>query len=286
MNTVLLPNYFRPEMLYYCLNQIKKAEGAEKNHYVFQLDYGFNHMLLNIIRGFPYSHEIRIQKRVKIHRDAKQSYNLLEGYMYCAEKSSGLVFMIEDDVMISNDFFVLHETIHKMLPDIFCSIAVENPNRKLNFEKKEPSMIYITSGDYCSLGVCFSKNIIKKMIVPHCNSNYFNAPSDYIRQTFPRSEISGAYSEQDGLIRRIQTESGRAIVYPVVPRAYHAGYYGKNRKKYISGSLASKIKTVGEIIFNDQAMRSAAMIPEYYEDSKPINLNIGEYDYIQIVDVL
>lgn len=282
MNHCLIPAYFRPEMLHFVLKQIEKAEGAEKLHYVFNVDFGFNHTILSVIRHFPFSHEIRIQKRFEGHKDAKQSFNLLDGYLYCAARTDKLVYMIEDDIMISNDFFKFHEQAQQF-PN-FCTIGVKNPNRKIYEMEVSNIDIYKTNNDYCSLGVCFDKDVINKHIAPHINKEYFNNPYKYVENHFPKSGISGSYCEQDGLIRRIQMQLDLPIIYPVVPRAFHAGFYGKNRKKYISGSFEQRKKYVEKIIFDDEQMRLNAMIPEYYEDSRPCNLTIEHWENLKLIN--
>jgi len=275
-------------MLYFALKKIELAEGSENLKYVFNLDIGFNHTVLSVIRGFKYfkNSEIRPKKHGEFqgHKDAKQSYNLLEGYLYCAQRTDDLVYMIEDDIMVSNDFFKFHEHAHMVFGESFCSIAVKNPNRKIYETENCLESIYATSNDYCSLGVCFNKEIINKYIAPHINKEYFKDPYKYVESQFPKSGISGSFCEQDGLIRRTQMGLDLPIIYPVVPRAYHAGYYGKNRKKYLTGSYEKKKAMVEKIIFDDEQMRLNAMIPEYYEDSRPVNLTIEHWDNLKLIN--
>lgn len=279
MNTVIIPCYQRPEMLYYCLEQIKKAEGAEENFYLFQIDVGFDRALIPIIDLFPFVKEKRFTNRTP-YKLTKQSYSLLNAYLYAAEISSNLVYLIEEDIMIASDFFRYHEAVQKK-NDVFASLSTTNNNRSIEDAGGE-NEYYFSSGDYCSLGVCMKKEIIKNFITPHYNTVYFYKPIEYIRAKFPPSAIGDSFAEQDGLIRRIQMEWGLPTVYPYVPRAFHAGFYGKNRGKIKNMDAKNKIKYVGEIIFSDQKMKDNAIRPEYYMDSKPINLDIPKQKNYQL----
>ncbi len=277
MEIVLIPVYQRPEFLYYCLDQIKKAFNAANYHYVFQIDVGYDPAILPIIRKFPFSKELMYTEATG-YGLMKQSYSLLKGYMYSSEKSDNLVYLIEEDIMIASDFFLYHTEVQKN--EIFCSLSTENTNSKIH-PTKDIDKYYFSTGDYNSLGVCFKKSIIIDYIKPHFIKEYMITPVDYLQKKFPGSKIGKFFAEQDGLIRRVQETSGLPTVYPCTPRAYHAGYYGKNRgKKHPSRDLKSRIAQVGSIIFDNKRMKAHALNPEYYEDSKPVNLNIEPQIYL------
>ena len=129
------------------------------------------------------------------------------------------------------------------------------------------------------------RRVILEMIAPHVNISYFRRPKRYLRRHFPHSAVSLAFVEQDGLIRRIQEGSGRPLVYPCLPRAYHAGYYGYNRAGGVEGCLADKVRRIGAIIYSVEAMRAAATNPEFAADSIPVTLSCGEWRTQRQVDV-
>lgn len=283
MNTVLIPCFNRPEFLHYVIEQIKKADRADQYHYIFRPDVGFDKEILTVIKNFPFSYEVTPtglnrynQRRRSL---SKQSYNVLSGYALAASKSTGLVFMIEEDIMIGKDFFSFHESVHSQ-HKLFVSLAVRNINRSVE-TSGEVDEYYLSTGDYCSLGVCFQKEVILQHILPHMTDSYFKDPVGYVTVHFPDSSIGRHFAEQDGLIRRIQMYSGLPTCYPFIPRAYHSGYYGYNRKRGISGTLAQKIDRIGKVIFSPEAMRKEAMHPEFYNDSIPQRLVLPEWSVMR-----
>lgn len=271
MGVVVIPAYKRPEFLHWCLKQIQVADGASEHRYIFCLDVGYDKVHEAIIGLFPYAHEIIKRGRV-VSAAMQQSYNVLMGLWYAAELTDGLVYLIEDDVMIANDFFAWHEAINKK-EGLFCSIASKNVNRTVSRGSNRLEDYYLSSGDYCGIGTAFPSSVIIQKIVPHIKQAYFTNPVSYIRTNLFVDFIGDAYAEQDGLIRRIQHHSELPTAYPFVPRSYHAGFYGKGRQQtaYISG-LNERIDFVGSVIFSKEQMAKFALNEHFYYDSEPCNL--------------
>lgn len=273
MNICIIPCFDRPEFLTLCLERIAMADHYNEIKYLFAVDFGYNKEIEKVIAAFPATHkEIYFTNRSSFGI-TKQSLNVLNAYRMAAEQTDGLIFMIEEDVMIANDFFVWHELVHARDIVLFCSIATANNNRKVK-TTNNLEQFYVTTGDYQSLGVCFPAEAIQKLIVEHINGDYFRSPMKYCKTLFPKSSIGEAFCEQDGLIRRIEEAERIGIAFPHVPRAFHAGFYGKNRGRRISGSFQQRLDTVRSIIFNDQEMqRVNGKNIHLYQDSKPVNLD-------------
>ena len=270
-DVVLIPAFNRPELLHHTLAHICNAERAQEMHYIFRFDQGHNPELHEVVRGFPFSHEVTVTPRSS-YGIGKQSFSLLSGYKYAAAKAARHVFMIEEDVFVASDFFAWHHEVHADNPDLFCSIAVENPNRKVPTGAHDE--YYLTTDDYCSLGVCFHRDVLIDHVERHAQPGYYVQPHTYCRRHFPMAPFNPTHTEQDGLLRRIQWNLGmvRPIAYPYAAKAYHAGYYGANRADPPSGTLEQRIAHITAVCYNDEAMRTFALHPAYYEDSKPINL--------------
>jgi hypothetical protein len=181
--------------------------------------------------------------------------------------------MVEEDVMVARDFLRWHYAVQAAQPRLFCSIGTRNTNRRVP-DSGEPETYYLTDLDYCSLGVCFERSIIATLIAPHVTRAYFADPRGYCLGAFPDSHIGLGYVEQDGLIRRIQESqgAGRPIAYPYRARGFHAGYVGYHRPGSIPGTLQQRIRQVGEVIYNVEAMRATAERPEAFYDSMPVPL--------------
>lgn len=270
---VLIPCWQRPEFLSLCIEQILSAEGCENYHYLFLLDRGFAKENLDLISIFPLD-KTTLPRPETVPGIGRQSMNLLEGYRWASEQDCKKVFLIEEDIMIANDFFTWHEAVHEA-EDLLCSIATEN-NNTVHFAEDNLSKYYEGSPmDFQSLGVCWDREALKKYIIPHATKEYYRNPRGYVLAKFPTSVMGGNYAEQDGLIRRIrELECPLQVIFPDVPRAFHAGYYGYNRPstKIPRGNLHYKIEHLRSIIFNNEKMLEHSINEGYYSDSKPINL--------------
>lgn len=278
-DVVVIPAYNRPEFLRLTLELITKNRGFQDYLYLFALDYGFKTTLLQEIKTFGKTGvniEI-IRTPYRNYREGKQSYNLLNGYRLAASKSTNLVFLIEDDVFISNIFFEWHKVVHQAEPEIFCSIATRNNNTQIDIPG-DVGDYYLKTDDYQSLGVCFKKQQVE-FFGQYVTSEYFSNPVEYCRRTFPTSPLNIMFSEQDGLLRRIMGKYGLYNAFSVNGLAYHAGAFsGKNRGRRLEGTLEQKIQQLRDICFDKDKMREAVLsrgLPlGYYLDSEPVSLTV------------
>lgn len=273
---VVIPCWRRPEFLWHCLDNLAQAEGIERLHVLFRADTGFDPAILQVIQEFApklVSHEVNTPVPCP-YRRRKQSANLLGGYLMGAAATRRYVFMVEEDVMVARDFFRWHYAVHASQPRLFCSTAARNTKRAIA-ASSDPEIYYLTSGDYCSLGVCLERSIISELLAPHVTLRYFANPRRYCEHQFAASGISADDVEQDGLIRRVQECAGDAhpIAFPYRPRAFHAGFFGSDRRGAIEGTLAERIRRVGEVIYNSEAMLRAAERADNFEDSMPVPLD-------------
>lgn len=272
----LIPCYSRPEFLWHCLRNIEKADGVEDIQFLFRPDRGYNPEILDVITSFKLDHRTlqtpEDTKAKRIPQLMKQSWSVLTGMgMAATIAENGLVFYIEEDVMVAPDFFTW---CREAVKGRFCSIASEDTNTAANKRPKdngEPS--YDSHGTYRGIGVCFSADTLRTFVQPHCQANYFLHPWTYLKNNFPQDPLRSSYCEQDGLIRRIQRSQTSPIAYPFEPKCYHAGYYGYNRRNpnQAKGSVAQRIEEVAKVIYSHEEMKRVNhRTPAFYEDSKPI----------------
>lgn len=284
MDTLIIPCFDRPEILFHTLDNLVQTGDMHTIHTVFKPDMGHAHGILDVIDEYADrlpSYEIR-QPSKPDHKTTKQSKNVLEGWQYAASLSTGLVFMVEEDIMVSRDFFRYHRAVHEQ-HHVFASLSTRNHNRSATVSA-ESDAYYLSTGDYCSLGVCMRKETIERFIAPHANGMYYRDCIRYCRFNFPSSTLAGDQSEQDGLIRRIQAESGLPTAYPHVPRGFHAGFYGYNRpnnKSKPQGQFHTKVKELAGIIYNSGRMEHAALTPAYFHDSQPVELDIAPWKQLR-----
>jgi len=270
---VLIPCWQRPEFLSICIEQILNAEGCENYHYLFLLDRGFAPENLDIISSFPLD-KTTLPRPETVSGIGKQSMNLLEGYRWASEQDCEKVFLIEEDIMIANDFFLWHEAIHSK-EKVLCSIATENNNTPHTSTNDLEKYYEGSKMDFQSLGICWDRAALRDYIVPHATKDFYRNPRGYIIQNFADSSMGGNFCEQDGLIRRVREKKcNLPVIFPDVPRAFHAGYYGYNRPstKIPRGNLHYKTEHLRTIIFSKEKMLEHSINPSYYADSKPINL--------------
>ena len=280
-NVCIVACYGRPEILYYTLRHLDKTK--EDIIYLFSVDYGYDVGILPFINEFLKTHDGLIVKRNKTdYRIGKQSYNVLTAYSEACFISGdeGLVFLVEDDVFVHHDFFNWNKLIHAKEKNIFCSINSEN-NRIHDTTNKVNSYYYGRDNDYQSIGVCFKSETYRKLIYPHQKIAYYSNPQNYCMINFPNSSIGGDFVEQDGLIRRVKEQHPEfKIVFPHIPRCYHAGMWGYNRLsgKKLSGTISEKITKLEKILIDIELYKEYCV---YFDDSKPIDLT-QNYDYKEV----
>lgn len=276
-DVVLIPCWRRAEMLQHTLWNIERAHGAADLLYVFRVDSGNSEEVLDVIKGFPFEKEVLMTPSSNAYRFSamKQSFSVLSGYELAMKRAARYVFLIEEDIFIAQDFFEWHYGIHANHRDrLFCSIAVANHNREMVATGAQHEY-YLTTDDYCSWGVCWDKEVLYKYVLPWATDAYYRKPGPFLAERFAEFPLGSRFTEQDGLIRRLQWSHGIAspIAYPYQARAYHAGIYGYNRGKSPTGTLSDRIAWVSRMAYSEEGMRTFAEDPAFCDDSKPINLN-------------
>jgi len=273
---VIIPIYRRPEMLYWCLWQIKKADEAKENYYIFAADIGAFADGLKMANSFLedfHGEILRPDTRIQASPLAKQSRNILEAYRIGAklgEMHSQRVTLIEEDVMIHKQYFKWHAAYCEMLT--FCRIASvdHNPNEDMRSDFSGNAFL-ITASHYQSIGVSFTADVLTNLILPHVNRSYYNDPKGYMSKF--DTPLNDNFCEQDGLIRRIGWSTGMMNLFPKEPLCYHAGFYGKNRPNHRikrMSNLSEKIDLLGSIIFDAEKIKLHA--GALWADCVPISL--------------
>lgn len=274
MNTVVVPLFARPEYFKIWIENLMTVDKADEQFYIFCMDWGYNQKHNEFIRNFPFDHGV-VRTPKTNYKISKQSFNVLNGLLVGAKHSTELVYYIEEDVFIAKDYFTFMADVHAIEPDLFCSIGTKNNNS--NYITTENTDYYYLSDrpDYQSLGSCFKKEVIINLIGPSFNDQYFSSPVAYCKKKFPDSIIGSFFVEQDGLIRRILEISGKKVAFPHVPRGFHGGIYGYNRRDNDISRLnfEQKVETIKRIAFNKEELKSYVKHPEYYTDSEPCELN-------------
>lgn len=265
-------------MLQVMLEQITKAKYADEMFYYFHVDSRAPSKTIEVIDKFPYHHHVEKNARHSF-AGSKLVVNIMEGYRKVSNTVlSDLIFMIEDDIMIGNDFFKFHREVHNQRDDIFCSIGTRNHNREV--PGNNIGEYYTSDFDYQSWGVCWKREVIRKWIALHANAEFYRSNQAYIVNQFPHSRWGSRWTEQAGLIRRIQEDNKMPIAFPYVGRAFHGGFYGKNRigKHNMTMRHNSMVEFLRRTVFDAKEMAKYVQREEYLKDSMPCNLKQPEWD--------
>ena len=233
---------------------VKAARGADNYHYVFTFDRGAFPLNEKVIADFPFSKEIiRVE-----HRYKGNSFNLLNAYKYAVELNPELIYLIEEDIFIADDFFDFHEAIWREENPFFVSACKNHHLKKVK----------AIGGDYeaykfpfyQSLGVSFKPESLE-IVLNHHNDDYYKFPFDYLKKNF--KGYKGIFGwEQDGLIDRVVYGSGAYGIYPYSPRCYHAGFVGYSRVGNDFPVNENNYKDIATrlLLMNDTEMNSRARI--------------------------
>ena len=290
---VLIPAYMRPEYLTLCLEHLAAAAGArdDKQYWICQdmrhEDENRYRMPLlwtkEVLDNSPLP--VRYIQR-KPHGWNGNSYNTMEAYKEAYGTEARYVYLVEEDVLVTRDFFTWHEAVQIAEPDTLCSIAYRcSRNREARTDIVDPAAYFTTARDYASIGVCWRREILRKL-AGHCATQYYATPADYILQHFPNNRFSGDFCEQDGLIMRLMWEERAFTSWPYVPRCYHMGWYGYHRPngRRPEGQLAAKVSALRELIRDPVRLGVAA--PDFgdieaYDDrlNQPFNVLYKEQHF-------
>lgn len=267
MDIVLIPAYFRPEFLALCLEYLSKAEGARDNkeYWVcqdFREHDDARHSIearwtKDVIESSPLP--VRFVQR-KPHNFPGNSYNTLEAYKDAYMTDARFVYLVEEDVIVTPDFFLWHEAIHTVEPETMCSIGYRcSRNPEVRKDISDPSAYFTSRKDYASIGVCWRREHLD-VVVEHAHPGYYMNMGGYLDARFPRDVYSGWFHEQDGAIMRVMHEQYAFTCWPVNPRAFHVGGYGYHRPggRRPDGQLTAKIDTLRQWIHDAEILKVVA----------------------------
>lgn len=283
----IVTSYNRPEMLHECLRRIQIAQGNLELLVYVSLDNRigapYHPDIIEVLRRFNDKLDIKLKVRHP-HSFPGNSHNTLEAYKEAFKAAPQYVFLIEDDVMISKDFFQFHYAAHQ-LTKLFCSVGVKCTRRSDIAEIDDPERIWVSGSDYASLGVCFPHDSLG-YIIPHAHEPYYSNMPGYVARYFKDSRFKNEFAEQDGLILRIMGHWNGLCGWPYAStaRAFHAGYYGYHRMDGAKpfGQLDERIENFREIMFDKDKLE---LLGPNYGDIHPCNLDGYEWAFLDIGEV-
>jgi hypothetical protein len=263
---VIVPAYFRPEFLHLALENLYAcSEMLDKDVWICQdvkhgdLEKFSEEMRETEIvldywkRGF--GNRLRAIRRPE-NGFYGNSYNVLSAYAKAYETDAKYVYLVEEDVFVTPDFFRWHEAVQEAT-DFFCTVAGKSDCNQIEF-KGDIAGAYFGSEHYRSLGVCWKRENLAQ-VVRHNQFDYFHNAAPYVLKHFPGSQFGLKWMEQDGLIQRIMEQTFQTAGWACLPRAYHVGVYGYHR------GIGKENMFVGTFPERVEMIRKAVADPEWVQ---------------------
>lgn len=282
-DVVIMPAYFRPEYTALALEYLAAADGAKEKEVWVEQDRAFGNVG-HLLQELPAMRQV-VNAYALSGKFAKVMYservpngyignpcNFLEAYKKAFEqKDIRYVYLVEDDVIVSKDFFRWHEAVQE-LDDFFVTVGwhcVRNPEVKPSTDPTE----YITSyRDFSSIGVCWKREKLEPL-VRHARPEYYRAMPTYLGQAFPGSPIpAGQWTEQAGVITRLLHETRtRLVAWPSLRRVSHVGVHGYHRPNghRFTGNLERRIEDLRTAITSPRIL---GMSRDFADDIEPLTV--------------
>ena len=138
-------------------------------------------------------------------------WNILNSLKKGYETGAEYVFLIEEDVVVREDFFDWH--------------FMANPQASLaSCGRRIPRLPGYNQ--YTNPGSCFHRSSLAH-IVPHINAEMFKDRRAYFEKQW--GAMDEASDLDDGLIRRFAKFHGLSVIYPETPKCSHIGFMAYNR---------------------------------------------------------
>ena len=279
-DVVMITSFNRPEFVQLNLEHLATNTGFRELHYVFAQDRGsareheVRRVIGNFVERYGVSYDIVTPTKEAAHASImKQSYNLYNGYKHCTEITDGLIYMVEDDVLVADRFIEWGRRIHTAC-NPFAAIGTRNNNRRV---PKTSYVDYYLLDSYQSLGVVWQKASLVALLATFTPA-YWQDPFNYCKRMYPDSPIGQGFVEQDGLIHRYIKAHKKQVAFSTMGFAFHAGFYGKSRGKRVTGTVGQKVDKLRAIVYNTDQMRNNAANEAMFLDSMPVPLEITNWD--------
>lgn len=229
---VLIPTFQRTEFLYCALEAIRATEDDIPIH-VFP-DRGTNET--EVCEKFGAIHHLGIS-----HTYHGNSFVMLSALQWAATQSVGIVYVVEDDAIISPDFFQWCRAALIAKPLAFAACGW----------RYSPDAIISDGPDllipwYLSVCAAIPHGSLHQ-IVQHARPEYYSAMGSYLDSRYPNSAYRGSqHWEQDGLCLRVMESQSKRCVWPRRPRATHIGFHGYHQPngQRLSGTLEDRVAVV------------------------------------------
>lgn len=256
---VIVPCYERPEFTTLCLEYLSRADGIEEKNVWLCQDQHFgssvsSDVLDSVVELGQDLFKERFRHRLlEPHGTYGNSVNLLESLKAAHRSGARRIFLVEDDIMVTPDFFKWHEAILEE-PQVFvsCATAVNksahfpiNGRYAMDESFQDPNAYYLSATAYSSHAAAFKRNNLGMVLSRLANDGIY--------------ETLQSGNEQDILIQKLLPETGLESAWPYVPRAFNVGFYSYHISgQKILGSFNEKVQLLRNIIQDPATLKTVA----------------------------
>jgi hypothetical protein len=255
---VIVPTFDRPEFLWLCLENLNEIfEGTGNTPHIWvcedvhadkpksfttEMEMLAVHREWQMKLGYKYY-------ATKPHTTYGNSYNVLNALQTASGNSYRYVYLIEDDVLVTSDFFAWNEAVHhRFTPWASCAGRL---NRSLNFEMngreaidesiKDVTACHSSVTAYNSWATCFSAAALQQI------SSMIGGYDDFTKGF-----------EQDIMIQRSIRRHKLTTIWGYTPRAFHLGWYSYHRDggMKLYGTLEEKVTALRAAVKNPAKLKS------------------------------
>lgn len=236
---VVVPTYKRPEHLRCCLKRIRQIDPLMPILIFPDRGTWKDHELLLAIKGI----DLCDVNFVPDHEYIGNSYNTMEALRAAYNEGWQVIYYVEDDVMIHDDFFTWHREVHDDVPGLFASMA-------WIFNRYAPLVDDVMFQPwYYAIGTCFRREKLE-LVIQHASPRYYADMQKYIEENFKGNRLNQpgaiAHYEQDGLIQRVLDVDRTQTASPGITKCSHIGFYGYNRGWQSSPDIFEGIENFDE----------------------------------------
>lgn len=272
---IIIPSSWRPEFLYLCLESLAQCpEVSSKEIWIAEdhkpSDDAFPDTMRETIWVVDFWKKVfgkRLIPKIRpVNTFLGNSYNVLAAYSAAYNTDAKFVYLIEDDILISKDFFKWHERAQRQ--NFFCSIAGACDKVAVVQSRPPEILTYFASPVFRSLGVCWKRENLEE-IVKHNGPLYYSTEQgmvDYLFNMFPNTKYKfNEMIEQDGLICRIMERDNKLAAWSVQNRALHIGLWGYHR------SIGQKAMIEAGLHMDNTILQRVEILKKLLRDKEWIN---------------
>jgi hypothetical protein len=256
---ILRPVFNRPEMLQLSLKYEIVAREYYKFPYdlvtVFLIEYGSPQKTIDLVEEYPFEKKI-IMRTEKFGL----SKNILLGMKKAFELAGDFVIHLEDDILLHKTYFQFMDVLLNM-KDIG-KYSILSPYNRMN--EDDVNAVY-KGHHFAALAPLITKWFFMKYLIHCITLNFYEnfvSRDKFVRalgEKFKNNKLykyrnnPGVHNEWAGLCNRLGDisliQDGAYIIMPKVPRQQHIGFYGKNRKGFLSGNnFEERLENLKKII--------------------------------------